>query len=75
MVFERLMRRHGGAGTRSGSGRACARWAGRHDGAMTDLHLAQDPDADALLSRDPLALLLGMLLDQHLLSRRNNAVG
>jgi len=42
---------------------------------MTDLHLAQDPDADALLSRDPLALLLGMLLDQHLLSRRNNAVG
>lgn len=29
-----------------------------------DLHLAQDPDADALLSRDPLALLTGMLLDQ-----------
>ena len=28
------------------------------------LHLAQDPDADALLSRDPLALLIGMLLDQ-----------
>jgi uncharacterized HhH-GPD family protein len=28
------------------------------------LHLAQDPDADALLSSDPLALLLGMLLDQ-----------
>ncbi len=31
---------------------------------MPTLHLAQDPDADALLSRDPLALLLGMLLDQ-----------
>ncbi|HKE99609.1 MAG TPA: HhH-GPD-type base excision DNA repair protein [Actinomycetes bacterium] len=28
------------------------------------LRLAQDPDADALLSRDPLALLVGMLLDQ-----------
>ncbi len=30
------------------------------------LHLAQDPDADALLSRDPLALLVGMLLDQQI---------
>jgi uncharacterized HhH-GPD family protein len=28
------------------------------------LRLAQDPDADALLARDPLALLAGMLLDQ-----------
>jgi uncharacterized HhH-GPD family protein len=45
------------------------------------LRLAQDPDADALLSRDPLALLIGMLLDQqfpmerafagpHLITRR-----
>ncbi len=33
---------------------------------MTELHLSQDPDADALLSRDPLALLLGMLLDQQI---------
>ena len=31
---------------------------------MPALHLALDPDADALLSKDPLALLLGMLLDQ-----------
>ena len=31
---------------------------------MPALHLSQDPDADALLSKDPLALLLGMLLDQ-----------
>lgn len=31
---------------------------------MTSLHLAQDPDADALLTADPLALLIGMLLDQ-----------
>ncbi len=28
------------------------------------LHLAQDPAADALLATDPLALLVGMLLDQ-----------
>jgi uncharacterized HhH-GPD family protein len=30
------------------------------------LHLSQDADADALLSKDPLALLLGMLLDQQI---------
>jgi len=29
-----------------------------------DLRLAQDRDADALLTNDPLALLMGMLLDQ-----------
>jgi uncharacterized HhH-GPD family protein len=28
------------------------------------LRIAQDPDADELLGRDPLALLIGMLLDQ-----------
>ncbi|KUJ38175.1 HhH-GPD-type base excision DNA repair protein [Streptomyces sp. NPDC093228] len=28
------------------------------------LHLAQDPEADALLGRNPLAALIGMLLDQ-----------
>lgn len=33
---------------------------------MPTLHLSQDADADALLSRDPLALLLGMLLDQQI---------
>jgi uncharacterized HhH-GPD family protein len=33
---------------------------------MTSLHLSQDPDADALLSEDPLALLMGMLLDQQI---------
>jgi hypothetical protein len=31
--------------------------------------IAQDPAADELLSRDPLALLLGMLLDQHMRQR------
>ena len=30
------------------------------------LVLAQDPDADALLARDPLALLIGMALDQQI---------
>jgi uncharacterized HhH-GPD family protein len=30
------------------------------------LHLALDADADALLSRDPFALLVGMLLDQQI---------
>ncbi|MET9671496.1 HhH-GPD-type base excision DNA repair protein [Streptomyces sp. NPDC006482] len=29
-----------------------------------DIHLAQQPDADALLARSPLAALVGMLLDQ-----------
>ena len=32
--------------------------------APPDLCLAQDPEADALLARDPLALVMGMLLDQ-----------
>ncbi|WP_091452395.1 HhH-GPD-type base excision DNA repair protein [Actinokineospora iranica] len=32
----------------------------------TKLCIAQDPDADALLESDPLALLLGMLLDQQI---------
>lgn len=36
------------------------------DDPVTALHLSQDPDADALLSRDPLALLVGMLLDQQI---------
>jgi uncharacterized HhH-GPD family protein len=32
--------------------------------APPTLRIAQDPDADAMLARDPLALLVGMLLDQ-----------
>lgn len=40
---------------------------GAYDWAVTGtLHLAQDPAADQLLSRDPLALLVGMLLDQQI---------
>lgn len=34
--------------------------------AMVKLWLAQDPDADELLAKDPLALLIGMLLDQQI---------
>ena len=37
-----------------------------HDVGVSTLRLSQDPDADALLSEDPLALLLGMLLDQQI---------
>jgi uncharacterized HhH-GPD family protein len=39
----------------------------RHSGRISDvptLRIAQDPAADELLGRDPLALLIGMLLDQ-----------
>lgn len=32
--------------------------------AAKQVHLAQDADADALLTRDPLALVIGMALDQ-----------
>ena len=32
--------------------------------AAPTLRLAQNPEADELLARDPLALLIGMLLDQ-----------
>jgi uncharacterized HhH-GPD family protein len=34
------------------------------DDRVTKIRLAQDAKADALLSRDPLALLIGMVLDQ-----------
>jgi uncharacterized HhH-GPD family protein len=34
--------------------------------ARPSLHLSQDAQADALLSRDPLALLVGMVLDQQI---------
>jgi uncharacterized HhH-GPD family protein len=31
-----------------------------------NLHIAQDPEADALISKDPLGLLIGMVLDQQI---------
>jgi hypothetical protein len=37
------------------------------------LRIAQDSAADVLLSRDPLVLVLGMLLDQHLRQRSSGA--
>jgi hypothetical protein len=39
------------------------------------LMLAQDPAADDLLGRDPLALLIGVLLDQHMRRRSSTGVG
>jgi len=39
------------------------------------LRIAQDAAADELLGRDPLALLIGMLLDQHMPQRSSGAVG
>jgi hypothetical protein len=35
------------------------------DQVVPSLRIAQDAAADELLGRDPLALLIGMLLDQH----------
>ncbi|MEW2210961.1 HhH-GPD-type base excision DNA repair protein [Streptomyces globisporus] len=37
---------------------------GKGEGAGTTLHIAQNPEADELLGRSPLAALVGMLLDQ-----------
>ena len=39
---------------------------GRNTSLTVQLCLAQDPDADQLLSRDPFALLVGMVLDQQI---------
>jgi hypothetical protein len=36
---------------------------------MPTLRIAQDAAADELLSRDPLALVVGMMLDQHMRRR------
>ena len=40
---------------------------------VPDLRIAQDAAADELLGRDPLALLVGMLLDQHMRQRSSDA--
>ena len=42
---------------------------------MQTLSIAQDPAADDLLGRDPLALLIGMLLDQHMRQRSGDLDG
>jgi hypothetical protein len=41
----------------------------RHTPRGPQLRIAQDAAADELLSRDPLALVVGMLLDQHMRRR------
>jgi hypothetical protein len=46
-----------------------ARWAVRHHLGVPTLRIAQDDAADEMLARDPLALLLGMLFDQHMRQR------
>jgi hypothetical protein len=38
----------------------------RHHCGVSTLGIAEDDAADELLGRDPLALVLGMLLDQHM---------
>ena len=38
----------------------------RHDSDVPTLRIAPDAAADDLLGREPLALLLGMLFDQHM---------
>jgi hypothetical protein len=39
------------------------------------VRITQDDAADELLGRDPLALVLGMLFDQHMRQRSSGAVG
>jgi len=50
------------------STRACA------DGENRGMHLAYTPEANALLADDPLALLIGMLLDQQSVVRTHSFV-
>jgi hypothetical protein len=40
---------------------------------VPQIRIAQDDAADDLLGRDPLALVLGMLLDQHMRQRSSEA--
>ena len=54
---------------RSPAGPDCAGIHLRHHLHVPTLRIAQDPAADELLGRDPLALLIGMLLDQHMCQR------
>src|SRR3954466_13471037 len=45
----------------------------RQDSWVSTVTIAQDPEADELLGRDPLALVLGMRLDQHRRQRSSDA--
>jgi hypothetical protein len=44
----------------------------RHPARVPTLTIAQDDAADELLSRDLLALVVGMLLDQHMRQRSSD---
>jgi hypothetical protein len=43
----------------------------RQDLGVPTIRIAQDEAADELLSRDPLALVVGMLLDDHIAMQRH----
>lgn len=59
--------RPGGQGSASALGGANLHAPGPTLSVMKgDLNIAGDPDGDALLNSDPLALLIGMLLDQNM---------
>jgi hypothetical protein len=45
----------------------------RHTSGVPQVRIAQDAAADELLGRDLLALLIGMLLDQHMRQRSSDA--
>src|SRR3954447_32011 len=59
-----------GSGPSADTGPAPAAADGiRQDPAGADPHPCPEPGADELLGRDPLALVIGMLLDQHMRQR------
>jgi hypothetical protein len=51
--------------------RECDRCVSRRDAPVPTVRITQDPAADELLGRDPLALLLGMLVAHHVRQRRS----
>jgi hypothetical protein len=47
----------------------------RHTAGVSQIDIAQNDAADDLLGRDPLALVVGMVLDQHMHQRSSDARG
>jgi hypothetical protein len=80
-AFLRLLGRHcaGAPASSAAPPRSPVRRAAcnlRQDREGADPRIAQDAAADELLVRDPLALLLGMLLDQHMCqTKQRHATG
>jgi hypothetical protein len=56
-----------------GAGVDCAGMITGHHLRVPTLRIAKDPVADELLGRDPLALVLGMLLDRQMRRRSGEA--